>query len=69
MFQEIPPPELTPPKEMPKVTYADVGGIESVLQDIRELIEWPLCIPEVAFFVFFFLALILQSQLHGVAYC
>ena len=29
------------------VTYADLGGIESVLSDIRELIEYPLKHPEV----------------------
>jgi ATPase family associated with various cellular activities (AAA) len=29
------------------VTYADLGGIESVLADVRELIEFPLMHPEV----------------------
>jgi ribosome biogenesis ATPase len=29
------------------VTYADLGGIEEVLADIRELIEYPLKHPEV----------------------
>ena len=31
-----------------QVTYADLGGIESVLSDIRELIEHPLQHPEVS---------------------
>ena len=35
---------LTPPKP---VTYADLGGIEPILDDIRELIEYPLKHPEV----------------------
>lgn len=30
-----------------KVTYADVGGVDSILQDIRELIEWPMTHPEI----------------------
>lgn len=29
------------------VTYADLGGIEAVLNDIKELIEYPLKHPEV----------------------
>ena len=29
------------------VWYADLGGIESVLKDIRELVEYPLRHPEV----------------------
>ncbi|PSC72207.1 Ribosome biogenesis ATPase RIX7 isoform B [Micractinium conductrix] len=35
---------VTPPKP---VTYADLGGIEPILDDIRELIEYPLKHPEV----------------------
>ncbi|KAH3763713.1 26S proteasome regulatory complex [Pelomyxa schiedti] len=31
----------------PTVRYADVGGIEPVLQDVRELIEYPLTHPEI----------------------
>lgn len=31
----------------PTVSFADVGGIEPILQDIRELIEYPLAHPEV----------------------
>ena len=31
-----------------QVTYADLGGIEDVLSDIRELIEHPLQHPEVS---------------------
>ncbi|MES1909009.1 MAG: hypothetical protein MHM6MM_001828 [Cercozoa sp. M6MM] len=30
----------------PTVRYADVGGIEAVLQQVRELVEWPLLKPE-----------------------
>lgn len=30
-----------------QVTYTDLGGIEGVLSDIRELIEYPLQHPEV----------------------
>lgn len=30
-----------------QVTYADLGGLEGVLSDIRELIEHPLQHPEV----------------------
>ena len=29
------------------IRYADLGGIESVLHDIKELVEHPLCHPEV----------------------
>ena len=29
------------------VNYADVGGVDAILQDIRELIEWPLTHPEI----------------------
>lgn len=31
----------------PTVRYADLGGIEGALQDIRELIEFPLTHPEI----------------------
>ena len=31
-----------------QVTYADLGGIDSVLDDIKELIERPLQHPEVS---------------------
>eukprot|EP00727_Mastigamoeba_balamuthi_P009060 m51a1_g4777 putative ribosome biogenesis atpase rix7 (835) ;mRNA; f:30850-34543 len=42
--QGVQPPTPTP---TPKVKYADLGGIESALQDIRELIEYPLTHPEI----------------------
>lgn len=29
------------------MTYANLGGIEAVLQDVRELIEYPLTHPEI----------------------
>ena len=29
------------------IRYADLGGIEGVLHDIKELVEHPLCHPEV----------------------
>lgn len=32
---------------IPTATFADVGGIEPVLQDIREHIEYPLLHPEI----------------------
>lgn len=32
---------------VPKATYKDLGGIESVLQDVREIIEYPLTHPEI----------------------
>jgi SpoVK/Ycf46/Vps4 family AAA+-type ATPase len=32
---------------IPTATFADVGGIEHVLQDIREHIEYPLLHPEI----------------------
>lgn len=32
---------------IPSARYADVGGIEHVLQDIREHIEYPLVHPEI----------------------
>jgi hypothetical protein len=35
---------VVPPRA---VTYADLGGVEEVLADIRELIEYPLKHPEV----------------------
>eukprot|EP01105_Mastigella_eilhardi_P001031 TRINITY_DN1130_c0_g1_i1.p1 TRINITY_DN1130_c0_g1~~TRINITY_DN1130_c0_g1_i1.p1 ORF type:complete len:881 (-),score=184.44 TRINITY_DN1130_c0_g1_i1:103-2487(-) len=40
---EAPAPEPT----TPSVRYSDLGGIESALQDIRELIEYPLTHPEI----------------------
>ncbi len=33
--------------EVPKVTWADVGGLGSVKQQLREAVEWPLTKPEV----------------------
>ena len=33
--------------ERPRVRYTDLGGIEGVLQDVRELIEYPLTHPEI----------------------
>ncbi|KJE96147.1 26S proteasome regulatory complex [Capsaspora owczarzaki ATCC 30864] len=33
--------------DTPSVTYADLGGLESCLQDVRELIEYPLTHPEI----------------------
>ena len=35
------------PSRAPTVSYDDLGGIEGVLDDIRELIEYPLAHPEV----------------------
>ena len=32
------------------VRYSDLGGIEAVLDDIRELVEYPLQHPEVKFY-------------------
>ena len=32
---------------LPDVRYSDLGGIEELLADIRELIEWPLRHPEI----------------------
>jgi len=32
--------------EIPKVKWADVGGLESVKQELRESIEWPMSNPE-----------------------
>eukprot|EP00949_MAST-11_sp_MAST-11-sp1_P003703 g3703.t1 len=32
---------------LPKMSYSDLGGVETVLQDIRELIEYPLTHPEI----------------------
>lgn len=37
------------------VTYDDLGGVEEVLTDIRELIEYPLKHPEVSGVPFLFL--------------
>eukprot|EP00466_Bigelowiella_natans_P020353 jgi/Bigna1/81923/fgenesh1_pg.85_\ len=36
-------PEIT----RPTVRYGDVGGIEAILQDLRELVEYPLIHPEI----------------------
>lgn len=33
--------------EVPTVTYSDIGGIEAILQDVRELVEYPLTHPEI----------------------
>ena len=33
--------------EIPKVTWADIGGLEDVKQSLRESVEWPLSQPEV----------------------
>ncbi|UCD13141.1 MAG: CDC48 family AAA ATPase [Thermoplasmatales archaeon] len=33
--------------EVPKVTWADIGGLEEVKQNLRESVEWPLTQPEV----------------------
>jgi transitional endoplasmic reticulum ATPase len=32
--------------EVPKVTWADIGGLEEVKQNLREAVEWPLTKPE-----------------------
>lgn len=32
---------------LPKERYSDLGGVEELLADIRELIEWPLMHPEI----------------------
>lgn len=37
----------TPPTAPRALRYADLGGVEEVLADIRELIEYPLKHPEV----------------------
>lgn len=28
------------------MTFADLGGIDGILKDIRELVQWPLMRPE-----------------------
>jgi transitional endoplasmic reticulum ATPase len=33
--------------EVPKITWADVGGLEEIKQNLREAVEWPLTQPEV----------------------
>ncbi len=33
--------------EVPEITWADIGGLESVKEELREAIEWPLKYPEV----------------------
>ena len=33
--------------EIPKVSWADIGGLEDVKQSLREAVEWPLTQPEV----------------------
>lgn len=38
---------LPQPSEKPTVRFADIGGVESALQDVRELIENPLRHPEI----------------------
>lgn len=42
-----------------QVTYADLGGIDNVLSDIKELIEHPLQHPEVM--------IQLETTSHGIA--
>ena len=36
-----------PETSHPAVSYKNVGGIELILNDIRELVEWPLTHPEI----------------------
>ena len=36
-----------PPAGPRRIRYSDLGGMEGVLADIRELVEYPLCHPEV----------------------
>ena len=31
----------------PTVTYADVGGVDAIVADLRELVEWPMTHPEI----------------------
>ena len=38
------PSYMTPPK---RIRYSDLGGLENVIQDIKELVEYPLKHPEV----------------------
>ena len=45
------------------VHYSDLGGIETVLRDITELIEYPLAYPEVR------LDAIAPRKAHSVLYC
>ncbi len=33
--------------EVPEITWSDVGGLESVKEELREAVEWPLKYPEV----------------------
>lgn len=39
--------ELPRPSDPPRVRFSDIGGVESALQDVRELIEYPLRHPEI----------------------
>lgn len=32
---------------LPKERYSDLGGIDNILQDVKEIIEWPLSHPEI----------------------
>uniref|UniRef100_A0A6A7GEH3 Ribosome biogenesis ATPase RIX7 n=2 Tax=Hirondellea gigas TaxID=1518452 RepID=A0A6A7GEH3_9CRUS len=38
---------LPPQSHETSVTYADIGGIDHIIQDVRELIEYPLTHPEI----------------------
>lgn len=38
---------LPQPSDPPRVRFSDIGGVESALQDVRELIEYPLRHPEI----------------------
>jgi ATP-dependent 26S proteasome regulatory subunit len=31
--------------DRPSIGYADVGGMDSILQELRELLEWPMTHP------------------------
>eukprot|EP01112_Ceratiomyxa_fruticulosa_P013036 TRINITY_DN3645_c0_g1_i1.p1 TRINITY_DN3645_c0_g1~~TRINITY_DN3645_c0_g1_i1.p1 ORF type:complete len:929 (-),score=269.44 TRINITY_DN3645_c0_g1_i1:70-2856(-) len=38
---------FTPTSSIPKLCFSDIGGIESIIQDITEQVEWPLKHPEI----------------------
>ncbi|MDM7275133.1 MAG: CDC48 family AAA ATPase [Thermoprotei archaeon] len=47
-FKEITPSGLREIQvEIPEVKWNDIGGLESVKQELREIVEWPLKYPEI----------------------
>lgn len=47
--------------------YADLGGIEDILQDIQELVEWPLVHPEVQAFTSLMRIMTVKKEIYRIS--